>query len=162
MDSESTSGPCTASAPRRDFIKASPAAGLLIVSPSTACGSQANSTIELGLLGCGSRGNWIAPLFNEYAPTRWVAAADVIRQSLDDTAKAFDIPADRAYYGPDAYRELAASKLDAVVIETPPCSHPEHAQATLGRMAAYRNDFVTWDEMMRSTEKWEANLKLAW
>ncbi|MCL5744742.1 MAG: Gfo/Idh/MocA family oxidoreductase, partial [Acidobacteria bacterium] len=30
----------------------------------------------------------------------------------------------------------------------------------LGRMAAYRNTVVTWDEMMRSNEKLEANLKL--
>ena len=32
----------------------------------------------------------------------------------------------------------------------------------LGRMAAYRGGVVTWDEMMASTEKWEASLKLKW
>jgi hypothetical protein len=32
----------------------------------------------------------------------------------------------------------------------------------LGRMAAYRGGAVTWDEMMASTEKWEARLKLQW
>jgi hypothetical protein len=32
----------------------------------------------------------------------------------------------------------------------------------LGRMAAYRGGAVTWDEMMASTEKWEADLKLKW
>jgi len=35
--------------------------------------------------------------------------------------------------------------------------------AILGRMAAYRERTVTWEEMMASTEKWEAgNLKLKW
>jgi len=29
-------------------------------------------------------------------------------------------------------------------------------------MAAYRGGVVTWDEMMASTEKWEAGLKLQW
>jgi myo-inositol 2-dehydrogenase/D-chiro-inositol 1-dehydrogenase len=32
----------------------------------------------------------------------------------------------------------------------------------LGRMAAYRGGTVTWDEMMASTEKWQADLKLNW
>jgi hypothetical protein len=32
----------------------------------------------------------------------------------------------------------------------------------LGRTAAYRGAAVTWDEMMTSTEKWEARLKLKW
>ena len=34
--------------------------------------------------------------------------------------------------------------------------------AILGRMSAYRQQLVTWDEMMRSNEKWEAELKLRW
>ena len=32
----------------------------------------------------------------------------------------------------------------------------------LGRMAAYRGGAVTWEEMMGSTEKWQADLKLNW
>jgi hypothetical protein len=32
--------------------------------------------------------------------------------------------------------------------------------AILGRMAAYRGGMVTWDEMMRSNESYEANLRL--
>src|SRR5579883_3077844 len=32
----------------------------------------------------------------------------------------------------------------------------------LGRMAAYRGGAVTWDEMIASTEKWQANLQLKW
>ena len=34
--------------------------------------------------------------------------------------------------------------------------------AILGRMAAYQQRLVTWDEMMRSDERLEAELKLRW
>jgi len=34
--------------------------------------------------------------------------------------------------------------------------------AILGRMAAYQNREVTWDEMMKSNERLEASLKLRW
>src|SRR6185503_11264431 len=112
---------------RREFLER--AAGLLIVSSKTAFGYQANSTVELGLLGCGSRGNWITPLFQEFTGARLVAVADVVQDKLTATREKFKVDAGRAYYGPQAYAELAASKLDAVVIETPPYYHPEQAMA---------------------------------
>ena len=34
--------------------------------------------------------------------------------------------------------------------------------AILGRTAAYKQRMVTWDELMASTEKWNADLKLRW
>jgi myo-inositol 2-dehydrogenase / D-chiro-inositol 1-dehydrogenase len=34
--------------------------------------------------------------------------------------------------------------------------------AILGRTAAYQNRTVTWEELLRSEEKFEANLKLRW
>jgi predicted dehydrogenase len=85
----------------------------------------------MGLVGCGGRGNWIAPFFAEYAGARVVALADVIRDNLHRTGAKLNVDAGRAYYGPDAYRELATSKLDAVIIETPPYFHPEQAQAAI-------------------------------
>ena len=117
---------------RRDFVETTAAAaGLLIVRPETAFGYQANSTVELGLVGCGSRGNWISPLFQEFTGARIVALADVVKANLDTTRAKFKVDAARAYYGPRAYSELAASKVDAVVIETPPYYHPEHATAAV-------------------------------
>lgn len=112
---------------RRDFVK-SAAGGLLILNSRTALGSQANSTVELGLIGCGGRGNWIGPFFPEFTGARIVALADVIQDHLDSTRNKFNVDGSRAYYGPDAYKELAHSKVDAVIIETPPIFHPEHAE----------------------------------
>lgn len=115
---------------RRNFVKAV-AGGVLVLRPETAFGSQANSTVEIGLVGCGGRGNWIAPFFSEYAGARLVAVADVLKSNLDSARDKFRVGAGRAYWGPDAYRELAQSKLDAVVIETPTYYHAVQAAAAV-------------------------------
>ncbi|HEY2014835.1 MAG TPA: Gfo/Idh/MocA family oxidoreductase [Bryobacteraceae bacterium] len=114
---------------RRKFLGA--AGGVLLLKPQTVFGYQANSTVEVGLVGCGGRGNWIAPFFPEHTGARIVALADVIKKNLDPTREKHKVDDKRAYWGPDAYRELAASKLDAVVIETPPYFHPMHAAAAI-------------------------------
>ncbi len=115
---------------RRSFLKAA-AGGVLILKPETVFGSQANSTVEAGLVGCGGRGNWIAPFFATHADARIVAVADVIKTRLDSTRQKLQVDSSRAYHGPDAYRELTGSRLDAVVIETPPYFHPMHAAAAV-------------------------------
>ena len=114
---------------RRRFLKA--AGSALLLKPQTVFSYQANSTVEVGLVGCGGRGNWIAPFFPEHTGARIVALADVIRKNLDATREKFPVDAARAYWGPEAYRELAESKLDAVVIETPPYYHPAQAAAAV-------------------------------
>jgi predicted dehydrogenase len=110
---------------RRDLFKA--AGGILLLKPETVFGSQANSTVEMGLVGCGGRGNWLAPFFPEYTGARIVALADVMKSKLESTGQKLKVDASRFYHGPDAYKELAHSKLDGVIIETPPYYHPIHA-----------------------------------
>src|ERR1017187_7519132 len=117
---------------RRRFLESSAAAtGILLLQPETVFGSQANSAVEVGLVGCGNRGNWIAPFFPEYTGARIVALADVVREKIEMTKDKFKVDSTRIYYGPDAYRELANSRLDAVIIETPPYFHPLHALAAV-------------------------------
>jgi predicted dehydrogenase len=113
---------------RREFLAAG---GILLLKPQTVFGYQANSTVEVGLVGCGGRGNWIAPFFPQHAGAKVVALADVIKSRLDSTREKLQVDPARAYWGPDACRELAASKLDAVVVETPPYYHPQHAAAAV-------------------------------
>src|SRR5579862_3150289 len=103
--------------PRRDFLKAA-TGGVLLLKPQTVFGSQANSAVEVGLIGCGGRGNWIGAFFPEFAGARIIALADVIKERLDATQASFKVDSARAYYGPDAYRRLIESKVDAVAIET--------------------------------------------
>jgi myo-inositol 2-dehydrogenase/D-chiro-inositol 1-dehydrogenase len=117
---------------RRRFLKTTAAgSGLLLLKPHPVFGYQANSNVELGLIGCGGRGNWIGPFFPEFTGARIVALADVIREHLDTTSAKFKVDRARAYYGPDAYKEVIASKVDAVIIETPPYFHPEQARAAV-------------------------------
>jgi len=117
-----------ASIGRRAFVSA---AGALIARPQTVFGSQANSAVEIGIVGCGGRGNWIGKLFQDNSNIRIVALADVIRKNLDETRQRFAVEPARAYHGPNAYQQLATSKLDAVVIETPVYYHPEAALAAV-------------------------------
>jgi predicted dehydrogenase len=115
---------------RRTFAKTA-GAGLLILKPETVFGSQANSAIEIGLVGCGSRGNWVGGLFQEFTGARIVAMHDAFQDRLDFTRNNLKSPSARTYKGFDGYRELAASDIDAMVIESPPYSHPEQAAAAV-------------------------------
>ncbi len=121
--------PSEAGAGRRQFL-GSAGAGLLLLKPETVFGSQANSAIEVGIVGCGGRGNWIAPFFLEFG-ARVVALADPFRDRLEAHQQRKNVDASRVYAGLEAYKELAASKLDAVVIESPPYFHPAQAEAAV-------------------------------
>ncbi|MBL8217069.1 MAG: Gfo/Idh/MocA family oxidoreductase [Bryobacterales bacterium] len=115
---------------RREFLKAA-GSGVLAMAPQTVFGSQANSAVEVGLVGCGGRGNWIASFFPEHAGAHVVALADVQRANLESTAARLKVDRARTYHGPDAFRRMAESKLDAVIIETPTLYHPEIAMAAV-------------------------------
>jgi myo-inositol 2-dehydrogenase / D-chiro-inositol 1-dehydrogenase len=121
----------TNSSPRRRDLLASVGAGLMIVKPQTAFGSQANSAVEIGIVGCGGRGAWIGALFQEFSGARIVALADVVASRIPEIKTKLKVESARTFVGLKAYRELAASKLDAVVIETPTYAHPEQAAAVV-------------------------------
>jgi len=117
---------------RRDFLKAAAAtAGLTIVPAGAARGTEANSKIELGILGCGGRGNWIGDLFEQNANAKVVAVHDYFRDRVDAAGKQFDVAASRRYVGLAGYRELLAGEVDAVAVESPPCFHPEQTVAAI-------------------------------
>lgn len=129
MDTNSVGRP--QGVPRRSFLAGAAAVGLTIVKARSVRGSEANSTIELGLLGCGGRGNWIVPLFQKHGKYKFVACGDYYQEHVDRTGEKHGIPADRRYTTLSAYKKMLASKLDAVVIETPPYFHPEQAAAAV-------------------------------
>ena len=118
---------------RRDLLKAAAAvtAGVLIVEPSDVKSAEANSKIEIGIIGCGGRGSWIAPLFEQNANVKVVAVHDYFRDRVDSIGEKFNIDPSRRYVGLDGYKELLKSKLDAVAIISPPYFHPEQALAAI-------------------------------
>ena len=92
---------------------------------------QAPQKIRLGLIGCGSRGQWIAALFKEHGGFELVAGADYFQDRLDVLAQKHGVPAARLYAGLSGYKKLLASGVDAVAIETPPFFHPEQVAAAV-------------------------------
>jgi predicted dehydrogenase len=128
---------------RRKFIGVTAAtAGALFIKPELVRGTQANSAVRVGLLGCGGRGTEDATNLFDTGNARVVALADLFRDQLDSAHVNFDklqqakgyaaIDASQLFVGPNAYQQIAASKeVDAIVIATPPYYHPHHVEAVV-------------------------------
>ena len=122
---------------RRSFLTTAGAAGLMIVKPGAARGSQANSAVRIGLLGCGGRGTAVASGFLKNTTARVVALADMFQDQLDAANARFGkeapgIEASQLFLGPKAFQEIANSKqVDMVIVTTPPYFHPEHLEAVV-------------------------------
>jgi len=121
-----TRGPIT----RREFIAGTGAAlSFTVMKPELVRGTQANSKISLGLVGCGGRGVWIADLFMKHGGYQMVAAMDYFQDRVDAAGQKFGVEASRRHTGLMGYQRLLEKKVDAIVIESPPYFHPEQAAA---------------------------------
>jgi len=119
---------------RRRMLESSCAAGgLLLLKPATVFGSHANSAIEIGIVGCGNRGAWIAPLFVEHSGSHVAAVADLYPRRIEDFFRRTKLTVDpaRVYKGIRSGEELIQSKLDAVVLEAAPYIFPTLANAAV-------------------------------
>ncbi len=124
---------------RRGFLKTAVAgAGLVLARPETVFGSSANSALQLGLIGCGGRGNNDAGVFIRNTNTQCVALADLFEDRLHETKDSLDkrlvnlekpkIDPSRLYQGPGSAEALLASDVDVVIITSPPYFHPHHLE----------------------------------
>ncbi len=129
IDESSTPSPMT----RRRFLAGTSASVLAfsVATPQLVRGAQENSKINLGLIGCGGRGKWIANLFQKHGGYNLVAVADYFQDRADEAGEKFKVPAASRFTGLSAYRRLLEQKLDAVAIESPPYFHPEQAAAAV-------------------------------
>jgi predicted dehydrogenase len=128
---------------RRKFLGVAAAgAGVMFMKPQLAFGSDANSTVRVGLLGCGGRGTEDASNLVDTGGARVVALADIFQDQLDAARNHFDqvqqakgyaaIDSAQIFLGPKAYEQIASSKqVDAIVIATPPYYHPQHLEAAV-------------------------------
>src|SRR6266446_10213099 len=126
---------CSGKVDRRKFIGAAATmAGMLLLKPELVRGTDANSTVRVGLLGCGGRGTEDATNLVDTGGARVVALADVFQDQLDAAHAHFDqmqqakgypaLDAKQLFVGPHAYEQIAASReVDAIVIATPPYFH---------------------------------------
>jgi myo-inositol 2-dehydrogenase/D-chiro-inositol 1-dehydrogenase len=116
---------------RREFLAGAAATAFTIVSSSQLRAAEANSMVEIGVIGVGGRGAWIAELFNESKQAKVVAVADYFKDRVDEAGEKLNVSAARRYTGLDCYKKLLEGKLDAVAIISPPYFHPEQAVAAL-------------------------------
>jgi predicted dehydrogenase len=118
---------------RREFMAKAGAAALsmTVLGPELVRGTQANSRIRIGLIGCGGRGGWIADLFRKHGGYEITSAADYFQERVDKVGAALGVPESRRFTGLSGYKRLLDSGVNAVVIETPPYFHPEQAAAAV-------------------------------
>lgn len=119
---------------RRQFLAATGAAtiGLTLLKPELVGAADANSKINIGLIGCGGRGKWIGDLFQKNGGYNFVAVADYFQDHADEAGEKLGVAAASRFTGLNGYQKLLeVPGLDAVVIETPPFFHPIHAAAAV-------------------------------
>ena len=118
---------------RRKFLAGAgaTAVGLAFLKPELVGGAEANSKIDIGVVGCGGRGAWIAELFARNGNYNVVALAEYVQDRVDAAGTKLQVPAAKRFTGLSGYRRLLEQKLDAVAIETPPYFHPEQAAAAV-------------------------------
>lgn len=127
---------------RRNFVKSSVAAtgAAMLVSPKAAFTYAANSTLSMGLLGCGGRGTSVASDFVNHTNAEFTALADLFpdriqaaRQRLDKLHGAKGrAKVGKTFVGPESYLEIADEKsVDCILIATPPYYHPLHLKTVL-------------------------------
>ena len=124
---DSSSG--SAGLTRRRFLTdtAGTALAFSIVKPELVRGSNGNGKVDLGIIGCGGRGGWIANLFQKDGGYNVVALADYFPDRVDGVGTKIGVPQARRFTGLSGYRRLLEQKLDAVAIESPPFFHPTQA-----------------------------------
>jgi myo-inositol 2-dehydrogenase / D-chiro-inositol 1-dehydrogenase len=118
---------------RRTLLKgaaaATAASTFTIVNAKSIRGSDANSMVEIGFIGCGGQGTRDAGLLEATGKAKIVAVADYFQDQLDKARERFKVDPKSAHVGIDAYKEVIGSKVDAVLLVTPPGFRPEHFKA---------------------------------
>jgi len=126
---------------RRDVLRTGAVVGgaLLAGAVVPAVHAAEDSTVRVGLVGCGGRGGGAAvQALSTKEPTRLVAVADVFQDRLTNTLRAIansrkdqvDVPPDRQFLGFDAYKKAidAIGPGGVVLLATPPAFRPLHVE----------------------------------
>lgn len=127
---------------RRRFIQKAAAGigGLTIMQAHSVRGSQANSRLALGIIGCGGRGRFIGRLFREHTDTEIVSLHDYFPDRVQELAEEFQVDTAHCYTGLDGYLGLLEDQIDAVAIMSPPYFHP---QQTVDSIEARKHVFLS-------------------
>ncbi|MDP2984560.1 MAG: Gfo/Idh/MocA family oxidoreductase [Candidatus Latescibacter sp.] len=129
---------------RRTFLKtaAAASAAVTVLKPGTVFGSAANSTVRLGIIGCGGRGTGVISSMVRNTDSRIVAIADLFEDQLTKGRENLNrvnrekghpqIEDSHLFLGSKAYLRLLDLKdVDAVLVSTPAFLHPVHLEAAV-------------------------------
>src|SRR2546422_386902 len=116
---------------RRGFLSGASAAAsaFTIVAPQAVRGSQANSQVSVGLIGCGGRGSYDASIVHADARARVTALCDRFPDQFDRSQTIIKVNEAKKYT--DFEKLLSADDIDAVFIVTPPFEHPRMLEAAI-------------------------------
>lgn len=128
---------------RRIFLKnAAIISTVTVLKPGIAFSSARNSAIQVGIIGCGSRGTEVISAMSRSSNINIIGMADLFEDKLIEgklrlnklnAAKGFpEIKSQNIYQGSRAYLELLANKdVDAVLISSPCYTHPGFLDAAI-------------------------------
>jgi myo-inositol 2-dehydrogenase / D-chiro-inositol 1-dehydrogenase len=115
---------------RRDVMKTGGAlAAFSIVAPQTVRGTQANSSVSVGLVGSGNRGSYDASIVHADPRARITALCDLFDDRIEMAKQKIKVQNPKVYK--DFEKLLQDSSIDAVVIGTPPFEHPRMLKAAV-------------------------------
>ena len=128
---------------RRKFIKSTATiSAFTILKPHIVFGSNANSAIRIGVIGCGNRGTAVISSMSANTNSNIIAIADLFDDKLSaaeknfnqlNTAKGFPaLNKQNIHKGSKAYMRLLENKdVDAVLISSPAYSHVDFLEAAV-------------------------------
>ncbi len=113
-----------------------------ILKPSTIFGSKVNSSIRVGIIGCGGRGTAVLSAMSENNNINIIAIADLFDDQIQQALPKFnglnakkglpEVPKSNLYKGSKAYLKLLDNKdVDAVLISSPSYTHPDFFEAAV-------------------------------
>ena len=164
---------------RRTFLKSATAvSAFTILKPGTAFGTDVNSSIRMGIIGCGGRGTAVITSILKNTSTVIIAMADLFDDKLQkakvnlnklNTEKGLpEVPKTNYYQGSKACFELLNNKdVDAVLISSPCYSHAGYIEAALasGKHVYSEKpvavDVAGCEQVIRSGEMAKGKLSLA-
>lgn len=129
---------------RRTSLKTTVIAGTVAGLSGLAAGAAAGGKTKVALVGCGGRGKADLENFRKACgilglDCEVVALADAFEDAVRSAGKTFSVPDAECYAGFDAYRRVAESDAEFVLLITPPLFRPLHLEAML---AAGKNVFI--------------------
>lgn len=95
---------------------------------AAASSSAANSAVNIGLLGAGNRGPYVAGLLAKNTPGKIAALCDLSEERMAKAKASIGASDARLYQD---FHQMLASDLDAIIIATPVFLHAEHFEAAL-------------------------------